>query len=147
MKNTLAKKVLLMCNTRALQAAREARTIEEAVALLKREMGSHDALQCVKRAPDIDTGIRVLILKTANVKSRAGKSGFTPEQGDLVRGAIEHFDGSYVLGLGVVNNENLANALGHEESSVVVAKGWRNRDELTREPLDWREVEILLRAI
>jgi len=146
-KNMLAEKVLSMCAIKALLVARGAGTIDEAIALLKKEMGAYDALQCVKRAPDIDTGVRVLSLKTASVKSRAGKSGFTPEQGDLVRGAIEHFDGSYILGLGVVNNENLANALGHEESSVVVAKGWRRREELTRESLDWREVKILLGAL
>jgi len=145
--NALAEKVLSMYNIRALEVARKARTIQEAVALLKGEMRSYDALQSVKRAPDIDTGIRVLNLKTASVKSRTGKSGFTPEQGDLVRGAVEHFEGTYVPGLGVVNNKNLATALGHEESSVVVAKGWRRREELTRGLLDWREVEKLLAAI
>ncbi|MCG2696811.1 hypothetical protein L6270_02145 [Candidatus Parcubacteria bacterium] len=141
------ERVMGACMIKALNVAKKAATLEEMIAIYKEEMRAFNAIESAKKTPDINTAIKIVRLKTGSVRSRSGKTGFMPEQGDLVRGAVEHFDGAYVPGLGIVNNENLANALGHDESSVVVAKGWRQREALTRDILDQQEVDNLLQAM
>lgn len=140
-------------NRRALQiVGQSARTEEEMLLIYAQEMGTYNALQHVqdKNVSDIEVGALVVKIKIGATRLKTGKfdySGFTPEEGDIVRGAFENFPEMYVPGFGVVTIENLAEALGRKESSVIAAMRWiigQNLDRLTREiPGQQRTVDVL----
>lgn len=135
--------------TKALGVAGKAQSINEAIALFEKEMTVYEALQEVKKMPNIQSATLVLQARVGGC-NRFKNSGFTPEEGDIVRGAFQNFEDDYVSGFGKIDINNLAEALGRKETSVLAAMRWilgANQDRLIRKVPDSAATAQVLQAI
>lgn len=143
----------LKCVKKALKNAGNASSIDEAIDIFEKEIGVHEALERVKKMTDIKTASIVLQAKVGGrnrLRNGSHNSDFSPEEGDIVRGACESFANDYVPGFGEVNVQRLAEALGRKERSVLMAQNWNvglNQDRLTRKVPGLSETVRILQAI
>jgi len=145
----MSAKILRMHTKRALQVAGGAKSIEEAIAVFQNEMETYESLQCAGKTNNLGLGLKIIELRSQGDLRRPNgcKLKFTPERGDFVRGMFRDLEGVFVPGIGVVNNENIASVVQSLETSVVAAKGWINREDLTREIPNFKFVAQILEVV
>lgn len=138
---TLHDRVMEMCQAKALALAECASTEDEMLRIFRRETSAYEALESIKGITDIKTALTVVALKTG------AKTGFLSEHGDIIRGAMKYFAGTYIFGVGIINNKTLAALFGYKVYSSAVADGWKYQKRLTRKIPGPAETKVVLQAM